>query len=55
MYYYYRKIVSGEIINTLLASSVVLKGFIFIMPGYDSCGEKHKVGIELIALSLRSN
>ena len=53
-YFHYRKIVSGAIINTLLASSVVLKGFIFIMSGYDSCGEKHKVGIELIAFLLRS-
>ena len=48
MYFYYRKIVGGEIISTLLASSVVLKGFIFIMPGYDSCEEQHKVGIEFM-------
>ena len=30
---------------TQLASSVVLKGVIFIKPGYDSSGKQHKVGI----------
>ena len=48
VYFHYRKIVGGEIINTLLASSVVLKGlYFFIMPGYDSCEKQHKVRIKL--------
>ena len=30
MYFHYRKIVGGEIINIPIASSVVLKGFYFL-------------------------
>ena len=33
------KKMGGEIINTPLASSA----YILIMPGYESCGEEHKV------------
>ena len=48
MFFHYGKIVGGVIvINTPLASSVALKGLFLIMPGYDSCGEQQKVGIEL--------
>ena len=46
VYFHYRKIVSGEIINT----SLDLRGFIFIMPGYVSCGEQHKVRSESMCL-----
>ena len=39
----------GEIIiNTPLASSVVLKGLFFIMLGYDFFWEQHKVEIESV-------
>ena len=48
VYFHYVKIVGVEIINTILASSVVLKGLYFIMPFYDFCEKQHKVGIKLM-------
>ena len=43
VYFHYRKIVVDKILNTPLASSVVLKGSqdLFKKPGYDSCGNQH--------------
>ena len=46
VYFHYRKIVGGQIINTTLTSSFGLLGLFPIMPG--SCGKQHKVGIELM-------
>ena len=54
MYFHYRKTVVGEIINTPLASSIVIKGPYFYNARLCSCGEQHKVGIVCMCPFLKS-
>ena len=50
MYFHYRKSVDGDITNIPLVSILGHRGFNFHLSVFDSCGEKGKVGSELICL-----
>ena len=50
VYFHYRKSVDGDITNIPLVPRFGHRGFIFHLPGFASCGEKGKVGSELMCL-----
>ena len=51
VYFHYQKSVDGDITNIPLVPIVLgHRGLIFHLPGFDSCGEKGKVGSELMCL-----